>query len=59
MSCVVLRQSFIQKVGRPFEKKVTQNENFKKKNIKQPTNVADVLTQIIIIIIISRCTWIY
>ena len=27
--------------GRPFEKKVTQNENFKKKNIKQPTTVAD------------------
>ncbi len=50
---VVLRQSFIQKVGRPFEK----NENFKKKNIKQPTTVADRRTQIIIII--SRCTWIY
>ena len=28
---VVLRQSFIQKVGRPFVKKVNQNENFKKK----------------------------
>ena len=35
---VVLRQSFIQKVGRPFVKKVNQNENFKKKNIKQPNN---------------------
>ena len=33
---VVLRQSFIQKVGRPFEKKVNQNENFKKKH--QTTN---------------------
>tara|TARA_B100001142_G_scaffold136_1_gene131 strand:+ start:154 stop:489 length:336 start_codon:yes stop_codon:yes gene_type:complete len=33
---VVLRQSFIQKVGRPFKKKVNQNENFKKKH--QTTN---------------------
>jgi len=56
MSCC-FRQSFIQKVGRPFEKKVTQNENFKKKTSNNQT-VADILTQIIIIII-SRCTWIY
>ena len=34
--CCFLRQSFIQKVGRPFEKKVNQNENFKKKH--QTTN---------------------
>ena len=39
---VVLRQSFIQKVGRPFEKKVNQNENFKKKKhqtTKQPLQI--------------------
>ena len=54
---VVLRQSFIQKVGRPFEKKVNQNENFKKKTSNNQTTVADRRTQIIIII--SRCTWIY
>ena len=38
---VVLRQSFIQKVGRPFEKKVNQNENFKKKtsNNQQPLQI--------------------
>ena len=41
MSCVVLRQSFIQKVGRPFEKKVNSNENFKKKtsNNQQPLQI--------------------
>jgi hypothetical protein len=54
---VVLRQSFIQKVGRPFVKKVNQNENFKKKTSNNQTTVADRRTQIIIII--SRCTWIY
>ena len=40
--CVVfVRQSFIQKVGRPFEKKVNQNENFKKKtsNNQQPLQI--------------------
>ena len=36
-----VRQSFIQKVGRPFEKKVNQNENFKKKtsNNQQPLQI--------------------
>ena len=53
---VVLRQSFIQKVGRPFEKRYAKRK-LQKKNIKQPTTVADRRTQIIIII--SRCTWIY
>ena len=53
--CCFLRQSFIQKVGRPFKKKVNQTKT-SKKNIKQPTTVADRRTQIIIII--SRCTWI-
>jgi hypothetical protein len=50
---------FYPKSGSSLREKSYSKRKLQKKNIKQPTNVADVLTQIIIIIIISRCTWIY
>ena len=54
---MLLKTKFYPKSGSSLREKSESKRKLQKKNIKQPTTVADRRTQIIIII--SRCTWIY